>query len=338
MEDVGSKKQPQRLEKPVRITEQVWPEGTEPTVTIVSWVYNHEKFLREAIEGFLMQETTFPVEIILHDDASTDCSVDIIREYEREHPKLFRNILRPTNMWQRGINVAPEVYRIARGEFVALCEGDDFWTSPNKLQLQYTYFLEHREVDLVCTRYAVLDQQSNLSRCSLFDNQSENHLFVVSKSNWFDPYVLMTCTAVFRNKPLQHAFSKLTSLKGVKDIFVWRLLLENSDAVVLPYYTAVYRKHAGGCFSLLDEATMHLHNMHTALEMLNHFGPRCKDIRIYLKICADLYTDSTTKGAKWWKCVTVANYIKLVMCWGYAKAYYRYMIRLIDPKCLHASR
>jgi len=128
--------QPPRLEHPVRITDQSWPEGTVPIVSIICFAYNHEKFIREAIEGFLMQETTFPVEIIIHDDASTDGTADIIREYESKHPQIFRNMLQKENHMSQGGDFNGPIFQHTRGEFIALCEGDDYWIHKEKLELQ----------------------------------------------------------------------------------------------------------------------------------------------------------------------------------------------------------
>jgi glycosyltransferase involved in cell wall biosynthesis len=85
------------LPRPVRITEHQWPEGTVPLVTITCVTYQHVNFIRDAIEGFLMQETTFPVEILIHDDASTDGTADIVREYEAKYPHLIKPIYQMEN-------------------------------------------------------------------------------------------------------------------------------------------------------------------------------------------------------------------------------------------------
>jgi len=140
--------QPPGLDHPVQITDQFWPEGTVPIVSICCITYNHEKFIREAIEGFLMQETTFPVEIIIHDDASTDGTRDIIREYETKHPQLFRLILQKENQHSKGKKITPSVLAVAHGEFIAMCEGDDFWFDPNKLQKQVEFLEENQSYSL----------------------------------------------------------------------------------------------------------------------------------------------------------------------------------------------
>ena len=280
METSAPSKQPKWLEKPMRITEQTWPEGTEPTVSIISWVYNHERFLVDAIEGFLMQETTFPVEIILHDDASTDLSVAIIREYEAKYPRLFRNILRPKNMWKRGINVASEVYQYALGEFIALCEGDDYWTSLHKIQKQVDYFQSNPGIQILCAEYLI--RHGDLMKPPPLKLNR-----VVTFENWASPYSLSTLTAMFRRQDVVSRWPAKT-VQHAKDIFLWRLLLQKGEAHVLPDCMAVYRIHGGGVWSLQNEFQQHFSNLQTARSMITHLG-RQRDLRTFysgaLKAC-----------------------------------------------------
>lgn len=134
------------LPQPVRLTEQSWPPGTKPCVSIVCIAYQHEKFIRSAIEGFLMQETTFPVEIFIHDDASSDRTPDIIREYAERYPRLFRTILQTENQWSTaGLGYFFDLLKSQEGAFIALCEGDDFWTSPDKIEKQTAMLLANPE-------------------------------------------------------------------------------------------------------------------------------------------------------------------------------------------------
>jgi len=142
-----------RLPHPVRITEQVWPEGTVPVVSICCITFNHGRFVRESIEGFLMQETTFPVEIAIHDDASSDETASILENYARRCPKLFRLVLRGENQFQQsGFAFFWRFLAEARGEFVAVCEGDDHWSDPRKLQNQVEYLQSRPDAVLSCHR------------------------------------------------------------------------------------------------------------------------------------------------------------------------------------------
>ena len=264
-------KSAESIAHPKPISDHRWPEGVSPVVTIFCMTYNHQDYICEALEGFLMQETDFPVEIFVHDDASQDDTQEILKEYQRRYPNLFSIVLQKENQWAKGSEnyFTDHLFR-QRGTFVALCEGDDYWTDPKKLQKQVSYLQNHPEVSLCCTSYlkkrgSVLEQlELNLSR-------------VVTTQNWSFPYSLSTATAMFRLQDLMQSFPT-KALPDVKDILLWRLLLQRGDAHVLPDCTAVYRIHAGGLWSLQSEFQQHLSNLKTAESMLAHFG-RQRDVR-----------------------------------------------------------
>ena len=107
-------------------------------VSILCLAYNHEQFIADAIDGFLMQKTSFPFEIIIHEDASTDGTANIIRTYEEKYPGIIKPIYQTENQYSKGININTEfMLPLAKGKYVALCDGDDYWTDVNKLQAQY---------------------------------------------------------------------------------------------------------------------------------------------------------------------------------------------------------
>ena len=116
-------------------------------VSVSCITYNHGKYLRDAIKGFLMQDCDFKYEILIHDDASTDDTADIIRELEREYPDTVRPLIQTENQYRKGIKNISGVWNFprARGKYIAMCEGDDFWTDPEKLKLQADYMESHPE-------------------------------------------------------------------------------------------------------------------------------------------------------------------------------------------------
>lgn len=126
------------LRKPTPIKNQEWPIGTIPLVSISCTAYNQKDYISQCIESFLTQETTFPVEIIIHDDASTDGTSEIIKEYSLLYPHLFKIILQKENQFNQGVNFNNFNFQIARGRFVALCHGDDYWIDILKLEKQVT--------------------------------------------------------------------------------------------------------------------------------------------------------------------------------------------------------
>lgn len=119
-------------------------------VSILCLAFNHEKYIKDAIEGFLMQKTSFPIEIIINEDCSTDATADIIREYELKYPELIKPVYHKKNVYSQGININAEyMLPLATGKYVALCDGDDYWTDPHKLQKQYDA-LEKNPECLMC--------------------------------------------------------------------------------------------------------------------------------------------------------------------------------------------
>jgi len=117
----------------------------EILVSVACIAYNHEKYIAEAIESFLMQQADFNFEIIIHDDASTDATADIIRDYAGKHPGIIVPILQVENQYSKGVNILQSVVSGARGKYAAICEGDDFWTSRDKLRKQAAYMEGHPE-------------------------------------------------------------------------------------------------------------------------------------------------------------------------------------------------
>lgn len=115
-------------------------------VSVYCLVFNHELYLRDALEGFVTQKTNFDYEVLVHDDASTDGSRAIIEEYAEKYPDIIKPIYQEENQHSKGIpiiqtHIAPRI----TGEYIAICEGDDYWTDPDKLQLQVDFLDSHPE-------------------------------------------------------------------------------------------------------------------------------------------------------------------------------------------------
>ena len=118
-------------------------------VSILCNAYNHGKYIRKCLDGFVMQKTDFEYEVLIHDDASTDDTATIIKEYEKKYPEIIKPIYQKENQYSRGISIY-KIYQYPRikGNFVALCEGDDYWCDSNKLQAQVDALENHPEIDM----------------------------------------------------------------------------------------------------------------------------------------------------------------------------------------------
>ena len=114
----------------------------QPTVIVWCLTYNQKDFIRDALNGFVMQQTTFPFEVVVHDDASTDGTTDVVMEYAERYPEIIKPMVEKENQWRKGglkhiISIMNEHHR--RGKYIAFCEGDDYWADPNKLQQQVDF-------------------------------------------------------------------------------------------------------------------------------------------------------------------------------------------------------
>lgn len=115
-----------------------------PLVTVFCQTYNQESYIRDALEGFVSQKCSFPFEVLVHDDASSDSTPAIVRKYEEKYPNIIRGVYQTENQFSKGVNITKtHLYPLARGSYFALCEGDDFWIDPNKLQKQVDAIREH---------------------------------------------------------------------------------------------------------------------------------------------------------------------------------------------------
>src|SRR5690606_16372266 len=111
-----------------------------PLVSICCITFNHVNFIRDAIDGFLMQKTDFPFQILIHDDASTDGTEEIIREYESNHPDIIKPIYETENQYVKGRKGSRTFnFPRAKGKYIAMCEGDDYWIDSLKLQKQVDF-------------------------------------------------------------------------------------------------------------------------------------------------------------------------------------------------------
>jgi glycosyltransferase involved in cell wall biosynthesis len=120
--------------------------NNNPKVSIISTTYNHEKYIRAALDGFIAQKTNFSFEVIIADDHSKDKTPKIIQEYADKYPHLIKTIIRSKNMGVVANMV--DVLQRARGKYIAICEGDDFWTDEKKLQTQVDFMDSHPDCAL----------------------------------------------------------------------------------------------------------------------------------------------------------------------------------------------
>ena len=136
---------------------------SEPVISIICNTYNQEKYIADALDSFLMQKVSVPFEILVHDDASTDGTAGIIREYEKTYPNVVKPIYQRENQFSKNISITSQIQAPrAKGKYIAFCEGDDYWSDPDKLQIQYDYMESHGECSACCHAYSMVDKNKNL--------------------------------------------------------------------------------------------------------------------------------------------------------------------------------
>lgn len=209
-----------------------------PKLSIVTTTHNQEAYVRQAFDSFLAQQTDFPVEIIVADDASTDSTQAIIQEYTRRYPHLFRPILRPRNL---GLNLnLTGALSTARGEYVALCEGDDYWIDPQKLSKQVSYLDRHRET-AVCFHPVRVVWEDGYAKDSKFPparfrgNLSVEALILMN--------FIQTNSVVYRR------LDRYDDIPPDVMPLDWYLHVRHAvhgEIAMLPETMAVYRRHARG--------------------------------------------------------------------------------------------
>jgi glycosyltransferase involved in cell wall biosynthesis len=150
-------------------------------VSIWCMAYNHEPYIKDAIEGFLAQKTAFKYEIIIHDDASTDRTVEIIKEYEQRYPSVIRGIYQEKNQYQSNPQnlkwLSSLKMKHCKGKYIALCEGDDFWIDCHKLQIQVDYMEEHADCSLYIHNGIKLNcQNGTVQAIEPYDGKKEKNI------------------------------------------------------------------------------------------------------------------------------------------------------------------
>ena len=236
----------------------------QPVVSVHMITYNHEPYIRQAIEGVMSQQTDFEFELVIGEDCSTDKTREICFEYQKKYPEKIRVLWAEQNVNRLGGNGRRTLVR-CRGEFIAFCEGDDCWTDPHKLQKQVDAMRANPSVGLCFARAKLMTQATGTEK--LWDRNDHIPHGLIKGADFFRWHVfgraladapgediefLMTATTLVRKS----AFDKV---RADSEIFTWRLCLGDStlwlglatvsDVYYLPDVVSTYRVQPGGVCS-----------------------------------------------------------------------------------------
>lgn len=213
-----------------------------PKVVASVWciTFNHRDFVEDAIRGVLSQETSFPIELIIHDDASTDGTQEVIKKYQQQYPNIIKPILQDENQLSQGKWFVFEyIYPRSSGDFIAWCEGDDYWISTDKLESQVKYMIRNSGVTLTFHKAQIVNRRKKK----------------VGETITFTPFKKFDTETILKNWFIstQTMVLDIRVCEGMQHHFVgvingdWAFQLAASfhgDVVYLPNLNAAYRKHA----------------------------------------------------------------------------------------------
>lgn len=246
-----------------------------PLVSICCLAYNHELFIRQCLDGFIMQHGV-EFEVLIHDDASNDETSNIIKEYEKKYPNIIKPIYQTENQYSKGVKPTFH-FNIprAKGKYIALCEGDDYWTDPYKLQKQVD-FLEANPEFVVCSHNAkIVDSNNHLikkHKVSIFEDR------IYTEDDLKNGAFLLTLTMCFRN--VIRDFPKEMKKVHNADTFLISLLGNYGKGMFLSNIKpAVYRLHNNNVWGNLDDHVKIKHHINT-FKHIKIFYKRKNDIQM----------------------------------------------------------
>jgi glycosyltransferase involved in cell wall biosynthesis len=190
-----------------KITEHKWNEDSFPIVSISCIAFNQAKYIQETLDSFLDQETNFLVEILIHDDASTDGTDLIILEYSKKYPNIFKPTLQKENQYsKKGFTFAFLEFKRARGKYIALCEGDDYWSNKRKLFKQ-VHLLENDPNSSLCFHTSEYLFNGPVAKYEI--NKPEfipnNYKFELKDLIEYDSQLISNCSVMIRTDIIQKA-------------------------------------------------------------------------------------------------------------------------------------
>ncbi|MBQ4588440.1 MAG: glycosyltransferase [Bacteroidaceae bacterium] len=234
-------------------------------VTIRCLTYNHEPYIRQCLDGFVMQKTNFRFEAIVHDDASTDGTATIIKEYAEKYPDIIKPIFQKENQYSKhNGSISKIMNEYTHGKYIALCEGDDYWIDPLKLQKQVDFLETHHDYGICHTAY--INTLSYKRSKPVITTPNDRYLEIILKGE----YKIGTLTTLFR-RDLYINLQRHDRTQNFKlgDSPLWIEFAHCSKIKYINDCTAVYR--------ILNESASHSKNIEKELA----FHQSCVDCRIF---------------------------------------------------------
>lgn len=240
------------------------------TLSVCMITYNHELYISQAIEGVMMQQTSFLIELIIGEDCSTDNTRKICQEYKAKFPEKIR-LLFPVKNSGASANFM-NTFQACSGKYIALCEGDDYWIDPCKLQKQVDFLEANTEYSLCSHRLHCYIQNShdfkNDWMGELFRN-NQNYVDI-DIDTFFNVWVTQTVTIVFKKE--SYDLTDYKKFSYYRDIHLFYNILQKGKGRVFNFYGAVYRAHDQGIWSKTSALSKQRLNLITSRELFNNYN------------------------------------------------------------------
>lgn len=257
------------------------------TLSVLMMMYNHEKFIAQALDSVLMQKVNFEYEIVIGEDFSQDNTRRIVVKYQSEYPDKFKLLLHNKNIGAKNNQIA--CMKACTGKYIAMLEGDDFWTVTDKLQKQVD-FLEKNLSYTFCFHKALILYSEKESNAQSDDYHLEKKTF--SFEDYLNGFYSHTGTIVMRNDQL--AFNPI--YRGVlpaRDNTIQILLAEKGDSHYIDETMSCYRVHADGSWTSLSEIKRLKEGINFKAALLGYYSPTR-----YKSVLIDTFFDSTVYALK----------------------------------------
>jgi glycosyltransferase involved in cell wall biosynthesis len=253
-----------KLPKEQDIIDQWVGDRNIPIVSILCITFNHKEYIDDALLGFLTQKTSFPFELVVHDDASTDGTSEVVRSYAAKYPNIIKPVIRKENQYSQGRGATKSSYSYLKGRYVALCEGDDFWFCESKIEQQVS-LLEKRP-DAVMSGHATLT-------LDIASGKNYDNILADFDGGWVCEHKKLssmhTSSLVMKRIEYTKSIKEYGDFPG-SDEALRMLMSLKGDVIYIPQVMSLYRKGVEGSWTLrLKDKKMALLNFNKQLSFLD---------------------------------------------------------------------
>lgn len=221
----------------------------KPLVSICCIAYNQEKYIRQCLDSFMMQKTNFKFEVLIHDDASTDKTADIIREYEQKYPDIIKPIYQTDNQYSKGANVSTLNFSRVIGKYVAACEGDDYWTDPYKLQKQVNFMEANPEYSICFHDVLVIHEPKTKEDYIYPTDKVKEQCSSFDLENLLNINFIQTNSVMYRVSSYPKFWKYIPSNIIPRDWYVHLLFASKGKIKYLQGTMSVYRRNPNGIWN-----------------------------------------------------------------------------------------